>query len=167
MSDLDRVLAQKAAEIGTTLAPDAAARVAARIAEQANSAEAIDAGLRELSDRYLKDLAEDAPHLPTKAWSAMSRDERRAQRARNELARRQREKERQAEQDAEAQQRTAQQQTAGEAQRAEVRRQLRAASPGLSEAGLEAAVDRVLGERAAASLDRVLAEKRRQLAGGF
>jgi hypothetical protein len=109
--------------------------------QRRGTAEAIDAEFRELSDRK-------------RAW-----------RARNELTRRRVAAEKQAAADAEQAKHEAKRKAAGEAQRAEVRAQVQAVTPGLTGAALEAAVDRILTDHAAANLDRALAEKRRQFQG--
>ena len=127
--------------------------------------ETIDAELRELSDHRIADLASyDAP-AEAMPWEQMTPQERRGWRARNELARRRTAAARQAEGDAAAAQVAARQQAAGAAQRATIRAQMAAASPGLGGVALDAAVDAVLTARAIAGMDRLLEQKRGQIGG--
>jgi hypothetical protein len=92
--------------------------------QRRGTAEAIDAELRELSDRNLEYLAEDAPFVLSKPFGALSHEEKRAWRARNEVTRRRVAAEKQAAADAEQAKHEAKHKAAGEAQRAEVRGQV-------------------------------------------
>lgn len=70
---------------------------------------------------------------------------------------------REAEQAAERARLAARRKAEGDAARAEVREQLRLVSPGITPAGLEAAVDQALADAARDALARQVAEKRRQI----
>lgn len=71
------------------LTPERRAEILAEAEERRrHTAESIDATLKDLSDARIADLAEDAVFPPVKLWQSLSYDEKRAQRARNEQARR-------------------------------------------------------------------------------
>jgi hypothetical protein len=134
----------------------------------AGSVEAVDRQLRELSDRQIAELAEDAP-APGKAWAAMTRDEKRCWRAVNEIARRARVNE---QQQARAAEDAARERAAVEAAQAEARRLLRANFQGTEAEFNEAWPrlwasyrDRQALDGAAAGYEAALAAKRRELGG--
>jgi hypothetical protein len=132
----------------------------------AGSVEAVDRQLRELSDRQIAELAEDAP-APGKAWAAMTRDEKRCWRAVNEIARRARVAE---QQQAAQQAQEARERAAVESAQAEARRLLRANFQGTEAEFAEAWPrlwaryrDRAALDGAAAGRDALLEQKRREM----
>jgi hypothetical protein len=56
--------------------------------QRRGTAEEIDRTLRDLSDQEIADLTEDAPHILMKSFTALSYEEKKAWRARNEQTRR-------------------------------------------------------------------------------
>jgi len=136
---------------------------AARLKPAADTRQQIDADLRGASDRELASILEhDCPDavLP---WETMTPTERRGWRARNEVARRANASARQADADATSATAAAGAQAVADATRAALRQQL--ATPGLTGAALESAIDAVLTTKAIAGVDALLEQKRRAYGG--
>jgi hypothetical protein len=142
-------------------------RLAAAAEQVAGTVESVDRALRDMSDREIASLAEDAP--APKAWAAMTMDERRSWRALNEQARRARVG---AQEAAKAAEDEARQRQAVEAAQAEARAVLRAAFVGTDAEFAEAWPrlwarhrDRLALDAAAAGYDATVEAKRRQIGG--
>ena len=132
--------------------------LAARAASDPDTREAIDAALRHESDRELASRVEhDCPDASV-PWARLALDQKKAWRARNEISRRANASARQADADATSATATAGAQAVADATRAALRSKL--ATPGLTGAALESAIDAVLTTKAIAGVDALLAEKR-------
>jgi len=136
---------------------------AARLKPATATRQQIDAELRHESDRELESrVAYDCPDS-SMPWEKMALDQKKAWRARNEVARRANASARQADADATNATAAAGAQAVADATRAALRSKL--ATPGLTGAALESAIDAVLTTKAIAGVDALLEQKRRAYGG--